>query len=46
MKIGIDISGAAVRAAALDRSGRLITGGSAANSKEAVKRWLSANGLL
>lgn len=29
MKIGIDISGAAVRAAALDRSGRLITGGSA-----------------
>ena len=31
---------------AVVKSGLPITGSSAANSKEAVKRWLSANGLL
>jgi hypothetical protein len=31
---------------AVVKSGLPITGSSAANSKDAVKRWLSANGLL
>ena len=31
---------------AVVKSGLPITGSSAANSKEAVRRWLSANGLL